>query len=233
MPSNFDFHRCKWLSERLEGNPVYVQKLEDWELADLQNYADHLHGIAQKYLSDHHRLYLERGEQPVLSLGNFPEYVEAERLKALVDREQTRRLDVERDTLVDQVRKMREGNKPARSGDTKPAPLPTLEEVTKDAANFLPRLWAALADLQPPAFDMNGNFISDRERGQDAALYALAHALVVRGKIADGIKPERVYQILCARYGRTPAKRLDKITRGKADFPTFRDDFLDTIQDIE
>lgn len=117
------------------------------------------------------------------------------------------------------------GNKPAVS-----QPLPTLEEVVKDAGKFLPKLWAALAKEKPPAFGIEGNFILERERGEHAALYALAAALCADSRLLKGTKPITVYRILCARFEREPTPRADKIPRGKRDYSSFYDRFLDVVR---
>lgn len=108
-------------------------------------------------------------------------------------------------------------------------PLPTLEEVVKDADTFLPRLWEALANELNPAFGFEGEFILDKERGKDAALYALSAALKGRGRFLNSTTAKVGYLILCARYGRRPSPRVDKISKGKRDYEIFYDRFLEVV----
>ncbi len=74
----------------------------------------------------------------------------------------------------------------------KAEPLPTLEDVVKDADTFLPRLWKALG-TQPK---------------KPSVLMALAQALLTANNIdRKGFSQTDVYRMLCQYFGIKPADR--------------------------
>lgn len=106
-----------------------------------------------------------------------------------------------------------------------PSELPALHEVVKDADTFLPKLWEALAGINPPAFDTKGNFIYEGGKGKDAVLYALSVALTSRDKLAIKADAIEIYLILCKHFRRNPAKRPDKLKNGKRVYSEYFDSF--------
>lgn len=108
----------------------------------------------------------------------------------------------------------------------KDAALPSLGDVVKDAVIFLPKLWGALAEMTPPVFTPEGEFVWTGKRGKAAVLVALADALEYRGKLAAGVKGEEAYLVLCKHFGHEPAKRPDKVrANGKRVYGEYWKDF--------
>lgn len=89
---------------------------------------------------------------------------------------------------------------------TEARPLPTLEEVVKDAETFLPNLWKALAAQPKPLVGRAGNVNADAAK--PSVLMALAQALLTEQKI-DGKKYGQVdvYRMLCRHFGIEPSDR--------------------------
>lgn len=89
---------------------------------------------------------------------------------------------------------------------TEAKPLPTLEEVVKDAETFLPKLWNALATEPKPLVGRAGNINADAAK--PSVLMALAQALLTEQKI-DGKKYAQVdvYRMLCRHFGIKGANR--------------------------